>query len=318
MTGAGSIGPVFDIFGSLPTVERLAFEIRSWGSEGGYSSVFADRWSAILGVPADLVARVANLPDTDFRRQAIALLEPVARPLEDLVLALRQAGVERTVLHNLLPTTPGLSNDDLARHVQAFPDDLIGFARVDPTQGQLAADEVRRCVQTLGFRGATITPFWHRVRANDPVCWPLYRACSELGVPIWIHTSINWVRSAALSFEHPLFIDEVAAQFPELTIIVGHGGWPWIADMVAVAWRQPNVYVDTSAFRPKHLAVPNSGWDMLWHFMSRTLRQKVLFGSTWSLLGMALPSLVDEVHSLGLPAGVERAWLHDNAARILP
>ena len=309
--------PFIDIFGSMPTAERLAFEIFSWGSDPGYAGVFRDRWAGLQGLSPALVAEIAALPPATFRQEAVKRLQPHARSASEIVAQLRRAGASKTILHNLLPTEPGLSNDELAMLVGQFPDDLIGFARVDPRKGAEAAREIKRCVETFGFKGATITPFWHKTRADDEVCFPLYEACSELGVPVWIHCSVNWSRGTPLSYEHPLHIDAIASRFSRLKIIAGHGGWPWIADMVAVAWRHPNVYVDTTAFRPKHLATQGTGWEMLWYFMSRTLKGKVMFGSTWSLLGLSLEQVVQEARSLGLDERSEQQWLHDCAARML-
>ena len=264
-----------DIFGSLPTAERLVFEIRSWGSDPGYAGVFRDRWAKQQGLPPDLVAEIAALPPQNYREEALRRIEPHARPASEFVEQFRKAGARKTILHNLLPTEPGLSNDDLAEVVRQFPEDLIGFARVDPRKGVEAAREIRRCVDRYGFKGATVTPFWHSIRADDETCFPVYEACSELGVPVWIHCSVNWSRSRPLSYEHPLHLDAIASRFSRLKIIAGHGGWPWIPDMVAVAWRHPNGYLDTTAFRPRHLATQGTGWEMLRYFMSRTLRGKV-------------------------------------------
>lgn len=319
MTTPNAPGPqrFIDMFGSMPTAERLAFEILSWGSDPGYSGVFRDRWARLQGLPPQVVAEVAALPRSGFEETGPARLAPFLRKTEDVIAELRAAGAAATVLHNPLPTAPGLPNDALAALVARYPNDLIGFARIDPTRPGEAAAEIKRCVTRFGFKGATMTPFWHRIRASDESCRPIYEVCIEHGIPIWIHTSVHWVRSTPLSYEHPLHLDEVAVRFPDLKIVAGHGGWPWIADMVAVAWRHPNVYVDTTAFRPRHIATPGSGWDMLWYFMSRTLEHKVLFGSTWTLLGRKPGEIADEARGLELSDRTRALWLHDNAARVL-
>lgn len=304
---------LFDMFGSLPTAERLAFEIRSWGSDPGYRSMFAARFSKLHGISKEVLDTVSQLSAERYRERSVELLAPYARSTDDILTSLRAAGAVRTVVHNLLPTVPGLTNDDLAETISGRQE-LIGFVRIDPTGPAAAAREIRRCVEEYGFRGVTLTPFWHRVRADDPSLSPIYEAALEMSVPVWIHTSVNWVRTTPLTYEHPLHLDAVASRYPELRIIAGHGGWPWLADMVAVAWRQPNVYIDVSAFRPRHIATPGTGWDMLWHYLPRTLQDKVVFGSTWQLLGMPLADVLSEVRSLALPADVERKWLIDNAS----
>jgi predicted TIM-barrel fold metal-dependent hydrolase len=159
-------------------------------------------------------------------------------------------------------------------------------------------------------------PFWHRIKASDPRCFPIYEACSRLGLVLWVHNSVNLAPTYQLSYEHPLHLDEIAAEFPDLRIIAGHGGWPWIADMVAVAWRQPNVYIETSTFRPHHIAATGSGWEMLHYYMQRTLQDKVLFGSTAQAMGRTVGDLIAEIGDLELRLPVAQKWVHDNAARL--
>jgi predicted TIM-barrel fold metal-dependent hydrolase len=305
-----------DMFGSFPTAERLAYDLRSFGTVAGYADLFGARLARILDVPEEVIAAVTRLPSNAPPAQAVALLEPHTRSSDDLVRELTAQGATRTVLHNPMPTEPYLPNDTLAELVARHPDHLVGFCRIRPEQPAAAAAEIRRCV-ALGLRGVTLTPFWHQVRADDPALDPIYRACADEELPIWIHTSVYWQRDVPLTFEHPLYLDAVAARFPDLRIIAGHGGWPWIADMVAVAWRQPNVYVDVSAFRPRHLATPGTGWEMLWYQLPRMLSRKVVFGSTWQLLGMPLSDVLAELDGLDLDEQTLAAWRHDNLARVL-
>src|SRR5690349_17968578 len=102
------------MFGSFPTAERLAFDIRSFGMVEGYSDMFGARLSKIVGVPADVIAAVAALPEADYARRAVDLLAPHTRSAAELVADLRAQGVTRTVLHNPMPTRPYLSNDRMA------------------------------------------------------------------------------------------------------------------------------------------------------------------------------------------------------------
>jgi predicted TIM-barrel fold metal-dependent hydrolase len=310
-------GRFFDMFGSFPTAERLAFDIRSWGMVDGYNDMFAARLSKFLDVPLDAISEVMHLDAAQFPKRAVDILEPHTRTASELVEYLTAQGATCTVLHNLLPTEPWLSNDSLAEITSQFPDRLIGFCRIDPRDGTAAAAEIRRCIPGLGMRGVTMTPFWARVRANDPSLDPVYQACVERNVPVWIHTSLYWDRTIPLTYEHPLYLDEVASRFPTLRIIAGHGGWPWTNEMVAVAWRQPNVYVDISAFRPKNVAATSSGWDTLWYHLARGLRTKVVFGSTWQLLGTSIASLLTEIDGLGLADEVANGLRYDNLARVL-
>lgn len=308
---------VVDVFTSLPTPDRVALEIRSWGSDTGYRTTFGRLWADQLGLDPSAIERVAALPAGGFLERAAEILQPQLPSVADSVGRLRDAGIVKAVIHAPLPVDVPYSNEATARHVAQAPDLLVGFARVDPSRGAEAAEQIRFAVTQLGLRGVTITPFWHGVRASDPAVAPIFEAAAELGVPVWVHTSMNWNTQRPLDLEHPRHIDEVAGRYPTVPILCGHGGWPWVLDLVAVAWRHDNVFIDISAFRPKHLFAPGSGWEPFAYYGARTLRNKTVYGTTWTLLGRSPADLVAEARSVPWPEEAKRAWLYDNAARVL-
>lgn len=312
-----STPPVFDFFTSVPTPERVALEIRSWGTDQGYQAMFGRLWSEQLGIPFETIAEVARLPEKRFLDRAVSMLEPHLPPLEESLNRIRQAGIRKAVVHAPLPVDVAYGNENTAELVDRSGGTLVGFVRIDPTMGAKAAAEIGRGVDQLGLRGVTITPFWHGVRCTDPELRPLFEAAAERGIPVWLHCSMNWVVKRPLELEHPRHIDELAGRYPDLPIVCGHGGWPWVHDLVAVAWRHPNVFIDTSAFRPKHLFVQGSGWESLAYYGSRTISHKLLWGSTWTLLGRGPDELVAEAWRAPWPESVKQAWLHDNASRLL-
>lgn len=308
---------VVDMFTSIPTAERAALEIRSWGSDPGYSAMFAKHWAKRLSVPIDVVEAVRDLRAHDFVARGSALLEPYMPVLDEVLRDLRVAGICKAVIHGPLITDVPYSNDATASLVAHAPDLLVGFARINPTGGEAAAQEVRRSVLELGLRGVTLTPFWHNVRCSDPEVEPIFRAAQELQVPVWVHTSINWRTDRPLALEIPYHIDEVAGRFPTVPIICGHGGWPWVMDMIAVAWRHANVFIDLSAFRPRHIFTTGSGWEPLVYYGQRTIANRLTFGTTWSLLGMTPEEVVAEATDAPWPDSVKQRWLHDNAWSLL-
>ena len=98
---------VIDCFGSLPTAERLAYEIRSWGSDPGYSGVFRAKWAKTVGLPMDVVEAVVSCDSAGFRERSVDLIKPYSKSVDTIVTQLEDAGIHRTVLHNPLPT-PGV------------------------------------------------------------------------------------------------------------------------------------------------------------------------------------------------------------------
>jgi predicted TIM-barrel fold metal-dependent hydrolase len=174
---------------------------------------------------------------------------------------------------------------------------------------------MERSVRELGIRAFILSPFKQKMLPSDARLGRVYGKCEELGVPIMLHTGINWWRKVDYEIGHPRHVDEVAVAYPKLKILAVHCAWPWVMDMMMVAWRHPHVYVDISSHRPKHFTIPGAGWEPLLQYGGRMLADKVIFASTWTLLGMSISALVDEVRSLPLKDGVADKWLGRNAAR---
>ena len=190
----------------------------------------------------------------------------------------------------------------------------MAYAAADPHKGAEAVRELERSIKELGLHGLAVRPFMHKIRADDHGYFPLYAKCAELKVPVWIHTSVNFTHTSPLDFGRPIYLDGVACAFPALKVIAGHGGWPWVAEMAAVAWKHPNVHLDFATVRPSYMARPGSGWEPLFQYGNHVIRGKVLFASTWMLLGLLPKVLADEVRALPLkPETIER-WLGKNAA----
>jgi len=306
-----------DFFTSVPTPERVALEVRSWGATSGYRAMFGKRWSALLGLPAEALDAVASLPAAGYLRAAADILSPHLPDAAQAARRLREAGITRAVVHAPLPTDVPYPIDDTASLVAADPELYVGFVRIDPTDPRRAAAEIRRGVGDLGLRGVTLTPFWHGVRVSDPDLEPIFQAAAEVQAVVWIHTSLNWNTARPLELEHPRHIDELAGRYPQLKIVCGHGGFPWVQDLIMVAWRHQGVYIDFSAFRPQHVFVAGSGWDALAYYGSRTVQHKIVLGTTWTLLGVPPETILQEAADTPWPDDVKRRWLCDNAWALL-
>ena len=117
------------------------------------------------------------------------------------------------------------------RHPQRF----IPFAGIDILQGMKAVRELEHWVCDRGFRGLSLRPFMIKLPADDRRYYPFYAKCVELGIPLSIHTSANWTTVSVSDLGHPRHIDVVAADFPELKIIMSHAGYPWVLEAVLLA-----------------------------------------------------------------------------------
>jgi hypothetical protein len=180
-----------------------------------------------------------------------------------------------------------------------------------------AVRELERCVRELGLKGLVLRPFGLEMCATDRRFYPLYAKAVELNIPIWLHTSINYSYTIAMDYGRPGYVDQVACDFPELKMILGHGGWPWVEEAIAVCMKHPNVYIDFSSILPKYLVTPDTGWGALIRYGGTILQNKILFASGWAMLGMSVEHLIEEVIKLPLNPGVAEKWLYKNAAGLL-
>jgi uncharacterized protein len=192
---------------------------------------------------------------------------------------------------------------------------IRGLAGANPHRLQESLEGIETAVVQLGFLGVNVSPWEQELPASDRAYYPLYEKCLELDIPIVLHTGINYGRGTRMEFGHPRELDAIACDLPGLKVVAAHGGWPWVAETVAVALRHPTVYIELSGVRPRYLAVPGSGWEVLLQFGNTLLRDRILFGTDWPL--MPFKRTVEETCALPLKPGVAEKWLGLNAARLL-
>ncbi|WUI04081.1 amidohydrolase family protein [Spirillospora sp. NBC_00431] len=297
----------------------------------------AESWRALLaGMAADApgfleffaapLAAAAGHDRAAVRRRLAAgaadavTLERVAEGLATDIDAhagrLRAAGVRRQVLHGADFPLPGggTINDRLAERCARHPGLLEAWCGVDARDPGRAVAEIDRCA-ALGMRGVVVLPFVSGVAPGDRAHHRVYEHAARLGLPLWLHCGLNLARHRPMT--RPADLDHVAARHPALRIVAGHGGWPWVGELVAVMMRQPNIYLDTSAHDPAAMAAPGSGWEPLLFHLPGALRRRVVFGSAAWTHGTGVERFVAGVHALGLDERTRRAWLHDNAAALL-
>jgi hypothetical protein len=212
----------------------------------------------------------------------------------------------------------GVTNEEQTAVLRRYPDRFIGLARISISQfkGMTGVRELERLVRDDGFQALGVSALVDMIPASDRRYYPLYTKAAELGIPVRIYSSMNYANDRPYDLGHPRHLDQVAMDFPELRIIGGLGGWPWVNEMVAVVRRHPNLHMDTSAHRAKYLGQPGSGWEMLMQFGNTLIQDKVLVGLSAGLVGQPYETLIDEYLSLPLKDAVKEKWLYGNAARV--
>jgi predicted TIM-barrel fold metal-dependent hydrolase len=261
-----------------------------------------------------------NLAATKRRIEEVTEAGRAKVPTEaEFFAMLDSANVDRAAVYTEKYETrlgvPTADNSVVAEFVSRRPDRLFGLGGVDPWEDD-SAKEVDRAVSELGLKGIVISPFKQGLAPGDPRMARVYARCEALGVPVLLHTGVNWWFETTYDIGHPRYVDQVASAFPNLKIVALHCAWPWVLDMMIVAWRHPGVYVDISAHRPRHFTVEESGWTPLVYYGNRMLADKVLFASTWTLLNARIGDLIDEVKQLPLKDDVIEKWLGGNAQRV--
>lgn len=216
-----------------------------------------------------------------------------------------------------LETTYGwrIRNEDVAEFCARQGPRFIGFAGVDPNKGMTAVRELDHAVRNLGLRGLNLQCFEHKLAINDRKMYPLYAKCIELDIPVNIHCSINFATSTYMKLGHPMLLDEVMVDFPELRVCASPPGFPWVHELIGVAWRHANVRIGLVAVRPKYLTVAGSGYEPLLQYGRTILKDRIIFGSAYPLgpIGRA----VAEIDALPIENEVKQLWMHDNAKAFL-
>jgi predicted TIM-barrel fold metal-dependent hydrolase len=197
-------------------------------------------------------------------------------------------------------------NEAVAQAQNAHPGRIFGQYHANPTHIMKAVRELEHYVRQRGFVALRIEPFLWRKPPTDRAYYPLYAKAAELGVTFQTqvgHTGPLYPSETG----RPIYIDEVALDFPELRIVCGHIGWPWTEEMIAVAWKHKNVWIDTSAHVPKHYP------PEFVRFLATFGKDKVCFATDYPLLQWE--RVLKEVGALELSPEVRRRFLHDNAVR---
>jgi uncharacterized protein len=232
-------------------------------------------------------------------------------PIDATVSAMDHAGVGFGLLSAWqAPEGPLISNDEVAGWVEAHPDRFAGLAAVNLRRPMEAVRELRRCVDERGFKGLRVVPWLWETPPTDRRYYPLFAACVDLGVPFFTQVGHTGPMRPSQTGRPIPYIDQIALDFPELVIICGHIGYPWTEEMIAVARKHENVYIDTSAYTPHRY--PR---ELVDYMRSNGGREKVMFGTNYPMIFHQ--QALEALDALGLEDDVRTQFLSGNARRLL-
>lgn len=270
---------------------RPSFLHDFYGATPGTNEYEVARW---------LNRRVGSKHDEHFVR---------SHTLEGFVAEVRESGITSAVVVGRETPAISISNDRI-HEITAPHRELIGIASVDPqTHGVKAAvAEAERTVRQLGLRGINVEPGFGNppVAADDAQFLPVYDACAQLGVPLFI---MSGPTTPNLEHTNPAAIGRIARQFPSLLIVVYHGCYPYVNEMIGIAFRYENVHVvpDMYIFQP--------GGSLYVEAANGFLCDQLLFGSSYPF--RAMRQTVDDYLNLGFKDEVLDGVMYRNAERVL-
>jgi uncharacterized protein len=210
---------------------------------------------------------------------------------------------------------PPVSNEEVLEGAAEYPDVLIPFASVDPARPD-AVERARKLIDEHDVRGFKFHPNLQAFFPNDRDAYPLYEVIAEAGLPALFHTGHSGIGSGLpggggvrLKYSNPIYVDDVAADFPELPIVLAHPSFPWQDEAISIAMHKPEVHIDLSGWSPKYFP------PQLVRYANTLLKRQVLFGSDYPMI--TPDRWLSDFERLEIDEAVKPLILKENAARLL-
>ncbi len=204
--------------------------------------------------------------------------------VDDLLATMAANGIDHAVMHaeHELGDPADALNRTVADLVEKYPERFTGIGTISLEDFTIprALRQIDDCIEK-GFIGLSIEPAFFGLHLNEKTLYPIYAKALENNLLVALHTGINYTTNRPIGGENPLLLDEIACHFPGLTLVASHGGWPFIAEMVAVARKHPQVFIEFGGLAPKYIAAAGSGWEMMHRFMNSVLKDQILYGTDW-------------------------------------
>jgi len=209
-----------------------------------------------------------------------------------------------------------ITNEEIAELARKHSDVAIPFASINPHRGEEGVRAAKRLINDYGVKGFKFHPTVQEFFPNDRLAYPLYEAIAEAKLPALFHTGQTGVGAGTrgggglrLKYSNPLCLDDVAADFPDMPIILAHPSFPWQEEALSVATHKPQVYIDLSGWSPKYFP------PILVQYANTLLKDKILFGSDYPVLHPE--KWVEEFDKLPIKPEVRPKIMKENAARLL-
>ena len=207
-------------------------------------------------------------------------------------------------------------NEEVARQANEHSDILIPFASIDPHKGLMGVREARMLIKDYGVKGFKFHPSSQAFYPNDRLAYPLYEVIAEHKLIALFHTGQTGVGSGMrrgggirLDYSNPTYLDQVAIDFPDMSIIMAHPSFPWQEEALSICQHKPNVYIDLSGWSPKYFAA------ILVRYANTLIKDKVLFGSDFPVI--TPDRWLKDFEAIEIRPEVRPLILKENAAKLL-
>ena len=211
---------------------------------------------------------------------------------------------------------PAVSNEEVAESAHEHSDVAIPFASIDPARGRMGVREARRLIRDFGVKGFKFHPTVQAFFPNDHDAYPLYEVIAEAKLPAIFHTGQTGIGAGMrgggglkLKYSNPMYLDDVAADFPDMEIVLAHPSVPWQDEALSVATHKPNVWIDLSGWSPKYFE------PKLIQYANTILKDRILFGTDNPVLSP--DRWIADFEKIAIKPEVRPLIMKQNAVRLL-
>lgn len=271
---------------------------------------------------AEVSNRIPNDPGWKAFEEASAQYFKDERPhmtISEIAAYYRELRMACVIFPVDMESTTGIErvpNEEVAEVAAANADVLIPFASIDPAKGKMGVREARRLIGQCGVKGFKFHPVVQEFYPNDPKVYPLYEVIAEAGLPAVFHTGHSGIGAGMrggggirLKYSNPMYLDDVAVDFPDMPIIMAHPSFPWQDEALSVCLHKPQVYIDLSGWSPKYFP------PQLVQYANTLLKHKVLFGSDFPLI--TPDRWLADFEQISIRPEVRQLILKENAIKLL-
>jgi predicted TIM-barrel fold metal-dependent hydrolase len=271
---------------------------------------------------AEVSSRVPNDPSWKAFEEASEHYFKDERPhmtISEIAAYYRERKMACVIFPVDMESTTGIErvpNEEVAEVAAENADVLIPFASIDPAKGKMGVREARRLIGQFGVKGFKFHPTVQEFYPNDPKAYPLYEVIAEAGLPAVFHTGHSGIGAGMrggggirLKYSNPMYLDDVAVDFPDMPIIMAHPSFPWQDEALSVCLHKPQVYIDLSGWSPKYFP------PQLVHYANTLLKHKVLFGSDFPLI--TPDRWLADFEQIAIKPEVRQLILKENAIKLL-